>query len=84
MLAAVSSSLARMIFAGGVALVGLPLLWFLVGGAWVLYLLEPGTVVDVDVPVAQPVPPLKLEHLRCRYCTGPACDSRGRSWAISI
>ena len=57
MLAAVTSSLARMIFAGGVALVGLPLLWFLVGGAWVLYLLEPGTVVDVDVPVAQPVPP---------------------------
>ena len=60
MLAAVTSSLARMIFAGGVALVGLPLLWFLVGGAWVLYLLEPGTVVDVDVPVAQPVPPLSL------------------------
>ena len=57
MLAAVTSSLARMIFAGGMALVGLPLLWFLVGGAWVLYLLEPGTVVDVDVPVAQPVPP---------------------------
>ena len=60
MLAAVTSSLARMIFAGGVALVGLPLLWFLVGGAWVLYLLEPGTVVDVDVPVAQPVPPPSL------------------------
>ncbi len=60
MLAAVTSSLARMIFAGGVALVGLPLLWFLVGGAWVLYLLDPGTVVDVDVPAAQPVPPPSL------------------------
>ena len=60
MLAAVTSSLARMIFAGGVALVGLPLLWFLVGGAWVLYLLEPGTVVAVDVPAAQPVPPPSL------------------------
>ena len=58
MLPAVTSSLARMIFAGGVALVGLPLLWFLVGGAWVLYMLEPGTVVDVDVQVAQPVPPV--------------------------
>ena len=57
MLVAVTSSLARMIFAGGVALVGLPLLWFLVGGAWALYMLEPGTVVDVDVQVAQPVPP---------------------------
>ena len=60
MLAAVTSSLARMIFAGGVALVGLPLLWFLVAGAWALYLLEPGTVVDVDVPAAQPVPPPSL------------------------
>ena len=59
MLAAVTSSLGRMIFAGGIALVGLPLLWFLAGGAWALYLLEPGTLVDVDLP-AQPVPPLSL------------------------
>ena len=60
MLAAVTSSLGRMIFAGGIALVGLPLLWFLAGGAWALYLLEPGTLVDVDLPAAQPVPPLSL------------------------
>ena len=57
MLAAVTSSLGRMIFAGGIALVGLPLLWFLAGGAWALYLLEPGTIVDVDLSAAQPVPP---------------------------
>lgn len=60
MLAAVTSSLGKMIFAGGIALVGLPLLWFLAGGAWALYLLGPGTVVDIDLPAAQPVPPPSL------------------------
>lgn len=57
MLAAVTSSLARMIFAGGVALLGLPLLWLFVWGAWSLFQLGTGTFAIDDIRVAQPVPP---------------------------
>lgn len=57
MLAAVTSSLARMIFAGGVALLGLPLLWSFVWGAWSLFRLGDGTFASDDITVVQPVPP---------------------------
>ena len=57
MLAAVTTSLARTILAGGLALVGLPLMWFIVGGAWSLLFLGPETFMSDDITVAQPVPP---------------------------
>ena len=57
MLAAVTTSLARMIFAGGVALLGLPLLWLFVVGAWSLFQLGTGTFASDDITVARPVPP---------------------------
>ncbi len=57
MLAAVTSSLARMILAGGVALLGLPLLWLFVWGAWSLFRLGTGTFASDDITVALPVPP---------------------------
>ena len=57
MLATVTTSLARMIFAGGLALVGLPLLWFFVAGAWRLFFFGPETLVSDNITVARPVPP---------------------------
>ena len=57
MLAAVTTSLARMIIAGGLALVGLPLLWFFVAGAWRLFFFGPETLVSDNITVARPVPP---------------------------
>lgn len=57
MLAAVTTSLARMILAGGLALLALPLLWFFVAGAWWLFLVGPETFVTDDITVARPVPP---------------------------
>ena len=57
MLATVTASLARMIFAGGVALLGLPLLWLFVWGAWSLFRLGAGTFAGDDITVALPVPP---------------------------
>ena len=58
MLAAVTTSLARMILAGGLALLALPLLWFLVAGAWWLVFVGPEALVRDEITVAQPVPPL--------------------------
>ena len=57
-LAAVTTSLARMILAGGLTLVGVPLLWALLslGAAW-LWLLGEKILPDNGVPVAQPMPP---------------------------
>ena len=57
MLAAVTSSLARMILAGGVALLGLPLLSTFVVGAWSLFRLGTGVLASDDITVAKPVPP---------------------------
>ena len=57
MLAAVTTSLARMILAGGLALLALPLLWFLVAGAWWLVFVGPEALVRDEITVAQPVPP---------------------------
>ncbi len=57
MLAAVTTSLARAILAGGLALVGLPLLGFFVAGAWWLFFFGPETLVSDDITVARPVPP---------------------------
>ena len=57
MLAAVTTSLARMILAGGLALVGLPLLWFFIQGAWSLFRLGTGTFATDGATVAAPVPP---------------------------
>jgi len=57
MLAAVTASLARMIFAVGVTLLGLPLLWSFVVGAWSLFQSGTGTIASDDIRVAQPVPP---------------------------
>lgn len=56
-LAAVTTSLARAILAGGLALLALPLLWFLVAGAWWLVLIGPETFVRDEITVARPVPP---------------------------
>jgi len=58
MLAAVPTSLARMILAGGLALLALPLLWFLAAGAWWLVFVGPEALVRDEITVAQPVPPL--------------------------
>ncbi len=57
MLAAVTTSLARMILAGGLALVGLPLVFFIIGGAWSLFFVGAETLLSDDITVAQPVPP---------------------------
>ena len=57
MLAAVTTSLARMIFAGGVAMLGLPLLWLFVWSAWSLFRFGTGTLARDDIRVALPVPP---------------------------
>ena len=57
MLAAVTTSLARAILAGGLALLALPLLWFLVAGAWWLVFIGPETFVRDEITVARPVPP---------------------------
>ena len=57
MLATVTTSLARMILAGGLALLGLPLLWFFVVGAWSLFQFGTRTFLSDDITVAQPVPP---------------------------
>ena len=57
MLAAVTTSLARMILAGGLALFALPLLWFFIQGAWSLFRLGTGTLATDGATVAAPIPP---------------------------
>ena len=57
MLAAVTTSLARAILAGGLAFLGLPLLWFLALGAWSLFFLGMETFLSDEITVARPVPP---------------------------
>ena len=56
MLAALTSNLPRMIFLGVIALVGLPLLWFVLS---YLFTAVSGTVTveNDDVPFAMPIPP---------------------------
>ena len=58
MLAAVTTSLAGMILAGGLTLFGVPLLWifFSIGATW-LWLLGGESLPDDGVPVAQSIPP---------------------------
>jgi len=58
MLAAVTTSLARMILAGGLTLFGVPLLWifFAMGASW-LWLLGGEIPPDDGVPLAEPMPP---------------------------
>ena len=61
MVAAVTTSLAGMILAGGLALLGLPLMWFfLLGAGLLLLLLGTGTFPEVGVSVVRPIPPLSL------------------------
>jgi len=62
MVSAVTTSLAGMILAGGLTLLGLPLVWFFFLGAGLFLLLVTGTgtLPEAGVSVVRPIPPLSL------------------------